>query len=430
MEEEKVLQLIPPAQSEATTAAAAAATPSADQAILISKGTTFIRTCFNAINSISGVGILSMPFALSQGGWLSLALLFLVSILSLYTGLLVQRCMEGDLLVKTYPDIGERAFGAKGRVTVSIYLYLTLYLLAVEFLILEGDNLNKLFPNKVFRLVGGLILQGKQAFVLLTALVILPTTWLRSLGVLAYVSIGGVVASVALAGCVSWVGAVDGVGFGESTGRLLRLETLPNAVSLFTFGFSAHSVFPTLCNSMRDRTQFSKVLLIGFLVTSLTYGWTAIVGCLMYGDHTKSPITLNLPVGRISSKIAIYTTLVNPVTRYAIVITPIANAIEERYIFSTNYSQLLSILMRTLILVSTVVVALTVPFFGYIMAFMGSTLSVMGTMLLPCLCYIRIKESGRRLGLEFMVIVGILIFGVVVGVVGTCTSVRQIAEHL
>ncbi|CAI0382450.1 unnamed protein product [Linum tenue] len=86
--------------------------------------------------------------------------------------------------------------------------------------------------------------------------------------------------------------------------------------------------------------------------------------------------------------------------------------------------------MRTLILVSTVVVALTVPFFGYIMAFMGSTLSVMGTMLLPCLCYIRIKELGRRLGLEFMVIVGILIFGVVVGVVGTYTSVRQIAEHL
>ncbi|CAI0448013.1 unnamed protein product [Linum tenue] len=399
MEVEKVLQLIPPAQSEATTAAAAAATsPAADQAMLISKGTTFIRTCFNAINSISGVGILSMPFALSQGGCLSLALLFLVAILSLYTGLLVQRCMEGDLLVKTYPDIGERAFGAKGRVTVSIYLYLTLYLLAVEFLILEGDNLNKLFRT--------------------------------SLGVLAYVSIGGVVASFALAGCVSWVGAVDGVGFGESAGRLLRLGTLPNAVGLFTFGFSAHSVFPTLCNSMRDRTQFSKVLLIGFLVTSLTYGWTAVVGYLMYGDHTKSPITLNLPVGRISSKIAIYTTLVNPVTKYAIVITPIANAIEERYIFSTNYSQLLSILMRTLILVSTVVVALTVPFFGYIMAFMGSTLSVMGTMLLPCLCYIRIKELGRRLGLEFIVIVGILIFGVVVGVVGTYTSVRQIAKHL
>ncbi|CAI0448019.1 unnamed protein product, partial [Linum tenue] len=207
---------------------------------------------------ISGVGILSIPFALSQGGWLSLALLLLVAVLCFYTGLLLKRCMDSDLHIRTYPDIGERAFGYKGRALVSIFLYMELYLVAVEFLILEGDNLDKLFPHTAFR-IGSLEIGGKEAFILLSGLVILPTTWLKSLGVLAYVSVGGVLASIVLAVCVFWVGAVDGVGFHES-GRILRLEGLPTAISLFTFCYCGHAVFPTLCNSMKDRTQFSKVI--------------------------------------------------------------------------------------------------------------------------------------------------------------------------
>lgn len=165
--------------------------------------------------------------------------------------------MDANPLIKTYPDIGDLAFGCKGRAMVSILMYLELYFVAVEFLILEGDNLEKLFPNFGF-IISGLKIGGKQGFVLLTALIIWPTTWLRSLGILAYVSAGGVLASITLVACVLWVGAVDGVGFHER-GKLLNWGGLPTAVSLYTFCYCGHSVFPTLCNSMKDRRQFSKV---------------------------------------------------------------------------------------------------------------------------------------------------------------------------
>lgn len=165
--------------------------------------------------------------------------------------------MDAHPLITSYPDIGNLAFGYKGRALVSIFMYLELYLVAVEFLILEGDNLDKLFPNMELK-IAALKIGGRQGFVLLTALVILPTTWLRSLDMLAYVSFGGVLASVILAACVLWAGAVDGVGFNER-GILLDLEGLPTAISLFTFCYCGHAVFPTLCNSMKDRNQFSKV---------------------------------------------------------------------------------------------------------------------------------------------------------------------------
>ncbi|KAK9069674.1 hypothetical protein SSX86_011578 [Deinandra increscens subsp. villosa] len=221
------------------------------------KGTTFTRTCFNGINTLSGVGILSVPYALSKGGWLSLLLLLLVALLCFYTGLLLRRCMDSDPLIKSYPDIGQVAFGRTGRAMVSMFLYLELFFVAVEFLIMEGDNLHKLFPNQDFAIFGNEV-GGKQGFVLLTALVVLPTTWLRSLGVLAYVSAGGVMASLILVLAVFWGGAFDGIGFHES-GELWNWSGISTAISLFTFCYCGHAVFPTLCNSMKDKSQFPKV---------------------------------------------------------------------------------------------------------------------------------------------------------------------------
>ncbi|XP_024923210.3 amino acid transporter AVT1I isoform X1 [Ziziphus jujuba] len=391
-----------------------------------SKGTTIVRTCFNGINTLSGVGILSIPYALSKGGWLSLILLFMVAMLCLYTGLLLQRCMDTSPLIKTYPDIGHAAFGHKGRTLISAFMYVELFLVAVEFLILEGDNMDKLFPNTSFKILG-LQLKGKQCFVLLTALIILPTTWLRSLGLLAYVSAGGVLASVIVVGCVLWVGVIDDVGFHEG-GMLVNFGGLPTAISLFVFCYCGHAVFPTLCNSMKDRSQFPKVLLVCFITTTINYASMAIIGYLMYGEYLKSQVTLNLPLRKISTKIAVCTTLINPLTKYAVIITPIASAIEDNFVFRN--SQLISILIRTLLVISTVFVALVVPFFGYIMAFIGAFLSVTVSLLLPCLCYLKINKAARNFGFQLIIILGILVAGSFVGVVGTYTSLKQLITHL
>ncbi|KAK8546986.1 hypothetical protein V6N13_099731 [Hibiscus sabdariffa] len=194
-----------------------------------SNGTNFLRTCFNGLNALSGVGILSIPYALAQGVWLSSVPFFLVAFLCWYTGLLLRRCMDAHPLIKTYPDIGKHAFGYKGRAIVSVFLYVELYLVAVEFLILEGDNMDKLFPNMTFK-VAGMTIGGKQAFVILTSLVVLPTTWLKSLGLLAYLSAGGVLASFIIVVCIFWNGAVDKVGFNES-GVTLNWSGMPIAIS-------------------------------------------------------------------------------------------------------------------------------------------------------------------------------------------------------
>ncbi len=46
----------------------------------------------------------------------------------LYTGKLLGRCMEKAPWVLTYADIGELAFGMRGRIIIAILLYSELYL--------------------------------------------------------------------------------------------------------------------------------------------------------------------------------------------------------------------------------------------------------------------------------------------------------------
>lgn len=69
--------------------------------------------------------------------------------------------MDKGKAIRTYPDIGEYAFGTPGRVLVSVLLYLELFCCCVDFLILEGDNLAAVFPGVALRFQG-IHLTGKQ----------------------------------------------------------------------------------------------------------------------------------------------------------------------------------------------------------------------------------------------------------------------------
>lgn len=166
--------------------------------------------------------------------------------------------MDADSSIRSYPDIGERAFGNKGKLLVSVFMYTELYLVATGFLILEGDNLDNLFLNVGLE-VAGLQLCGKQLFVIIVALIILPSVWLDNLSILSYVSASGVLASVVILVSIFWVGAFDGVGFNKKGTVLINWSGVPTAVSLYSFCYCAHPVFPTIYNSMKKKHQFSNV---------------------------------------------------------------------------------------------------------------------------------------------------------------------------
>ncbi|RZB51403.1 Amino acid transporter AVT1I, partial [Glycine soja] len=266
-----------------------------------------------------------------------------------------ERCMDKNSNIKTYPNIGELAFGKTGRLIISVSMYMELYLVSTGFLILEGDNLSNLFPIGEIQ-IAGLAIGGKQLFVILVTLIILPTVWLDNLSMLSYVSTSGVFASAFIILSISWTATFDGVGFHQK-GTLVNWNGIPTAVSLYAFCYRAHPVFPTLYNPMTNKHQFSYVLFACFLLTTVGYASMAIICYLMYGSHIESRVTLNLPL---------------------------------------NKNKVTSILGSTVLVMSTAIVALIVPFFGDLMSLVGAFLSIMASILLPCLCYLEISGTYKK----------------------------------
>jgi vesicular inhibitory amino acid transporter len=128
-----------------------------------------------------------MPYAVKEGGWLGLFILFSFGIITFYTGILLKRCLENSPGIHTYPDIGQAAFGTTGRILVSILLYVELYASCVEYIIMMSDNLSRMFPNTSLY-INGFSLDSTQVFAITTTLIVLPTVWLKDLSLLSYLS--------------------------------------------------------------------------------------------------------------------------------------------------------------------------------------------------------------------------------------------------
>ena len=163
---------------------------------------------------------------------------------------------------RSYPDIGDAAYGQTGRWVTALMLYMELFCAGVELLILEGDNISHLFPlpDSITSSLP-LSLTQQNLYTILAAVIILPTVWLRDISLLAYISAGGVAASILVVAGVAWIGALDGIGFSAASSphQLFHAAGIPAAIGLFAFCLAGHAVFPNMYLAMANKKHYTPV---------------------------------------------------------------------------------------------------------------------------------------------------------------------------
>ncbi|KAG0178390.1 hypothetical protein DFQ29_003506 [Apophysomyces sp. BC1021] len=246
---------------------------------------TFVQSVFNSINLLVGIGILALPLAFRYAGWVMGSVIFFFCVFTTnYTAKILGKCLDFRPGLCTYGDMGEIAFGERGRALIGGIFMVELVAIGVTLIILLGDGIQSLFGRfNAFTI-------GLMLFAILTPTLFFP---IRRL---VFTSVIGIVTCISLVIIVLY----DGFTKIEHPGSLwepMETELIPSDIANFPLsfglmmaGFTGHSVFPAIYRDMKDPKEYNQMINITYVLTVFLYCTMAGAGYLMFGLDTMQEV--------------------------------------------------------------------------------------------------------------------------------------------
>ncbi|GAA0152324.1 hypothetical protein LIER_10835 [Lithospermum erythrorhizon] len=374
-----------------------------------------------------GLGQLSTPYALQKGGWASSFLLVGLGIICTYTSHLLGKCLKHNPKLRDYKDIGYLAFGIKGRAIATSFVYLEIFMSLVSYTISLHDNLTKVFLEMNLNLPA-IGLSTSQILTAVAILVALPSLWLRNLSSISFLSTGGILMSFLIIFMVACTAIFGGVGVGHSI-PTFQIHNIPVISGLYFFSFAGHIVMPNIYKAMKDPSKFTKVSIVSFSFVTILYSSLAFMGATMFGSEVNSQITLSLPPKLIFAKIALWATILTPMTKYALEFAPFAIQLEQNLPpkMKPKTKMIIRASVGSLILLVILVLALSVPYFEYVLGLTGSLVSAGICVIFPCAFYIKIFW-GKISMVGFTINLGLIFIATLLGACGTISSSKLLVK--
>lgn len=175
---------------------------------------------------------------------------------------------------------------------------------------------------------------------------------------------------------------------------------------------------------------YFQVSIASFTLVTALYTALAFMGAKLFGPEINSQFTLSMPPHLIITKIALWATILTPMTKYALQFAPFAIQLERS--LPNSMSSKMRIVIRgcvgSLLLLLILVLALSVPYFQYVLSLTGSLVSVFICIILPCAFYTKIcwAQIPKPLLILNMILIA---FGTTLGVFGTISSSKSLIEN-
>lgn len=360
------------------------------------------QTLFNAIAILLGVGMLSEPLAFAYAGWVGgFILITFYGFLTCYTAKILARIILSDGRLRTYADIGQKAFGPRSNAFTSLLFCLELFSLSVVLVVLFSDSMHAVAPQF-----------SSHEYKVLGLIILLPSIFLP-LHLLSFASLLGILATVFIIVVIF----VDGFSKTQAPGSLWEAAptdlapnwaALPVSFGLFMAGFAGHAVIPSLARDMAEPEHFDSMINWAFFVATLVYGIVGAGGYVMFGRDVSDEVSVDLmkipEYNQTLNKVAVWMLVISPLTKFALCTRPLNITIEIMLGIEQSHTpahsperppspsqkqqahidmvpshqarekrnKILRAIERTGLALAVVAVAILFPEFGVVMAFLGA----------------------------------------------------------
>lgn len=381
----------------------------------------------NILKAVVGLGILTLPRATAEIGWLaSLVGLVIVAILSVggifvavwaqqqlaattnevsqLVGLHVKpNCAKRvDLGLGFFDGLTGRVFGPGGRLACVILLTACQFATGVVYLDIIASTVESSFPGRNIR-----PLTHAALFVLLSLLSIVRTlqgvAWLSAIGLAIY---GFICSGLFLETAQQWSQGILGH---SSTALKVSADGFGTWFGTVNFAFGGFNIAVLVYDDMERPEDFVKVTNISFAVCGFAYATVAICGYLCFGDDVETMLYKSFRDESIFSRGSEWSIAIILVFSYILNMVPVYNLVERLCDDSQVTARLQYTILRSLVVAFTVMVAFAVPDALYVIDFTGALFGTALSFVLPALVYLRVVK--RPAVWEYVLCAGLIAMG-------------------
>uniref|UniRef100_H2Z6U1 Amino acid transporter transmembrane domain-containing protein n=1 Tax=Ciona savignyi TaxID=51511 RepID=H2Z6U1_CIOSA len=365
-------------------------------------GLTVITAVLFITGEMTGSGVLALPKAVKDAGWVGLFLIFMCAGISSFTGTVLGRCwtllrdnkpeLKGHCS-DPYPTIGYNTFGRPGKIIVNISVYFTLYGVCVVLLLIASGNIQSLLAQIEFHtylmFAKGIPVNAD------ISLFLAPFCWLKSPKDFWPIALGATV-TTAIACVLIFIQAIMDIKVAHNRTVEYR-ETHPDgfesfflAFGMILFCFGGMAAFPTIQADMREPERFPKAVIVAMGSILCMYIPVGAIGFSVYGDLVADNIFDSLSQGPMKTIATILITM-HLVFAYVIIQNPLSQVFEMPLNLPDEFGWK-RVLVRTSITLVVIFTAESCPRFGHILALVGGSAVTLNTFVFPSIFFWRLTR--------------------------------------
>ncbi|KAF4697088.1 hypothetical protein FOZ60_011760 [Perkinsus olseni] len=355
--------------------------------------TTTLGAMANLVMICIGVGILGLPLVMQQAGWIGGYILLVVAgASSLWMGKhLADACSTysssdscGNPVFPSYQSLGYMTYGFIGKASVIVTMDIFMLGLCVILLVLFADNTLRIWP-----------VLNRSSWILIYSGIMMPLVWIRSMKLIAWLSIGGVVSVFATVAVVLVAGFSRMANRGSDdtiTHSLFNYSDLGAAFGTLMTSFGLTAMIPSVMNNMEKPDKVGTSLYGAFAIIFSVYICLTVAGYGGFGNSIAQ-------YGDIVSAISGTTTSTLNDQGYAIIICililcashflalfcPVATDCEK--LIPPKAPKITAYVVRTALVGICAFFATVVPGVTDMISLLGSVCGMPNVMLLPLLFY-------------------------------------------